>query len=255
MLIQQKHRLKVLSGASVPICDGVLTPAISVMSSVKGLQVHSEIFHNHMVVFIACAVLVGLFAMQHRGTHKVAFLFAPIVLPWLLPIAAVGIYNTIHWNPKTYQALSPYYIYQLFRETGKDGLLSLGGILICITGTGAMFTKLGHFTATSIRNDTSLVELAPNRNVYSVALSDMGYQDVHKDDEDFEYHLVTCLAEFIKLEAEGSATIDGSMDCRMAVVRTSEKFGTRLQVIHTEGFAVNVRAGIAQPDPKTPHAV
>ncbi|XP_057511256.1 potassium transporter 7 isoform X2 [Actinidia eriantha] len=149
--------LAVLFGASLLICDGVLTSAISVMSSVKGLQVHSEIFHNHMVVFIACAVLVGLFAMQHRGTHKVAFLFAPIVLLWLLSIAAVGIYNTIHWNPKTYQALSPYYIYQFFRETGKDGLLSLGGILLCITGTGAMFTNLGHFTAASIRVSFSCI--------------------------------------------------------------------------------------------------
>ncbi|PSS11356.1 Potassium transporter like, partial [Actinidia chinensis var. chinensis] len=149
--------LAVLFGASLLICDGVLTSAISVMSSVKGLQVHSEIFHNHMVVFIACAVLVGLFAMQHRGTHKVAFLFAPIVLLWLLSIAAVGIYNTIHWNPKIYRALSPYYIYQFFRETGKDGLLSLGGILLCITGTGAMFTNLGHFTAASIRVSFSCI--------------------------------------------------------------------------------------------------
>ncbi|XP_028118879.1 potassium transporter 3 isoform X1 [Camellia sinensis] len=149
--------LMLLFGASLLICDGILTPAISVLSSVKGLQVYAARFQDHMVVFIACAVLVGLFAMQHHGTHMVAFLFAPIIILWLLSIAAVGIYNIIEWNPKIYRALSPYYAYKFFRDTGKDGWLSLGGILLCITGTGAMFANLGHFTSASIRVSFSCV--------------------------------------------------------------------------------------------------
>lgn len=100
-----------------------------------------SMYYTDVVVFIACAVLVGLFAMQHHGTHMVAFLFAPIIILWLLSIAAVGIYNIIEWNPKIYRALSPYYAYKFFRDTGKDGWLSLGGILLCITGTGAMFAN------------------------------------------------------------------------------------------------------------------
>ncbi|CAL5356205.1 unnamed protein product [Camellia sinensis] len=88
---------------------------------------------------------------MHHGTHMVAFLFAPIIILWLLSIAAVRIYSIIEWNQKLYRALSPYYAYKFFRDTGKDGWLSLGGILLCITGTGAMFANLGHFTAASIR--------------------------------------------------------------------------------------------------------
>ncbi|KAF8380136.1 hypothetical protein HHK36_027618 [Tetracentron sinense] len=123
-----------LFGACMVIGDGVLTPAIS-----------------GVVVVIACLVLVGLFALQHRGTHRVAFMFSPIVILWLLSIAAIGIYNIIEWNPRVYQALSPYYIYKFFRDTGKDGWISLGGILLCITGTEALFADLGHFTDASIK--------------------------------------------------------------------------------------------------------
>lgn len=83
---------------------------------------------------IACALLVGLFVLQHRGTNKVAFLFAPIMILWLFSIATVGLYNIFKWNPSVYKALSPFYIYKFFRDTGKEGWLSLGGILLCITG-------------------------------------------------------------------------------------------------------------------------
>lgn len=91
------------------------------------------------VVMIACALLVGLFVLQHRGTNKVAFLFAPIMILWLLSIASVGLYNIVTWNPRVYKALSPYYIYVFFRDTGKDGWLSLGGILLCITGNMVIY--------------------------------------------------------------------------------------------------------------------
>lgn len=89
-----------------------------------------------MLVIIALFLLIGLFVLQHYGMHRVAFMFAPIVILWLLSVAFVGIYNIINWNPRVYQALSPYYIYKFFEETGKDGWISLGGILLCITGNG-----------------------------------------------------------------------------------------------------------------------
>lgn len=83
---------------------------------------------------LACVILVGLFALQHFGTHKVAFIFAPIVIIWLISIFSVGLYNTIYWNPKIVRALSPYYIFKFFIKTGKEGWISLGGILLSITG-------------------------------------------------------------------------------------------------------------------------
>ncbi|KAF9622906.1 hypothetical protein IFM89_035139 [Coptis chinensis] len=143
--------LVVLFGACMVIGDGVLTPAISVLSAVSGLQVTERKITNGEVVLLACVILVGLFALQHIGTHRVAFMFAPIVIIWLVTIFTLGLYNTIHWNPKILRAISPYYIIKFFRETGKDGWISLGGILLAITGTEAMFADLGHFTALSIR--------------------------------------------------------------------------------------------------------
>ncbi|KAH9743070.1 Potassium transporter 4 [Citrus sinensis] len=141
----------VLFGACMVIGDGVLTPAISVLSSVSGLQVTENKLTDGELLILACVILVGLFALQHFGTHKVAVMFAPIIIVWLISIFAVGLYNVIHWNPKVISAISPLYIIKYFRETGKTGWISLGGLLLCITGTEAMFADLGHFTALSIR--------------------------------------------------------------------------------------------------------
>lgn len=92
------------------------------------------IFTAGTLLLIACAILIGLFALQHCGTHKVAFMFAPLVIIWLLSIFSIGMYNIIHWNPSIIRALSPHYVIKFLSITGKDGWLSLGGILLSITG-------------------------------------------------------------------------------------------------------------------------
>ncbi|KAM3335332.1 hypothetical protein ACQJBY_029647 [Aegilops geniculata] len=141
----------VLCAASMVIGDGVLTPAISVLSSMSGLQVRATGLQERSVVLLSCIVLVGLFSLQHRGTQKVAFMFAPIVIIWLLCIGGIGLYNIVYWNPNIYQAISPYYIVKFFRTTGTDGWIALGGILLSMTGYEAMFADLGHFTSASVR--------------------------------------------------------------------------------------------------------
>ncbi|KAF7039787.1 hypothetical protein CFC21_049734 [Triticum aestivum] len=141
----------VLCAASMVIGDGVLTPAISVLSSMSGLQVRATGLQERSVVLLSCIVLVGLFSLQHRGTQKVAFMFAPIVIIWLFCIGGIGLYNIVHWNPNIYQAISPYYIVKFFRTTGTDGWIALGGILLSMTGSEAMFADLGHFTSASVR--------------------------------------------------------------------------------------------------------
>ncbi|KAI4366976.1 hypothetical protein MLD38_022766 [Melastoma candidum] len=143
--------LVVLFGACMVIGDGVVTPAISVLSAISGLRDEEGKLTSGEVLLIACVILVGLFALQHFGTHKVAFLFAPIIIIWLVSIMCIGLYNIIHWNSEIVRALSPHYIIKFFKENGKDGWISLGGILLSITGTEAMFADLGHFTASSIR--------------------------------------------------------------------------------------------------------
>ncbi|XP_052173170.1 potassium transporter 6-like isoform X2 [Diospyros lotus] len=141
-----------LIGTSMVIGDGVLTPAISVFSAVSGVELAmSKEHHKYVEVPVACIILIGLFALQHYGTHRVGFLFAPVVISWLLCISAIGAYNIFHWNPHVYQALSPYYMYKFLKKTQRGGWMSLGGILLCITGSEAMFADLGHFSQLSIK--------------------------------------------------------------------------------------------------------
>ncbi|KAL3834765.1 hypothetical protein ACJIZ3_009501 [Penstemon smallii] len=142
----------VLLGTCMVIGDGLLTPAISVFSAVSGLELSmSKDHHQYAVVPITCFILVCLFALQHYGTHRVGFFFAPVVLTWLICISALGLYNIFHWNPQVYQALSPYYMIKFLKKTRKGGWMSLGGILLCITGSEAMFADLGHFSYAAIQ--------------------------------------------------------------------------------------------------------
>ncbi|KAL2342707.1 hypothetical protein Fmac_003992 [Flemingia macrophylla] len=141
----------VLLGACMLICVGALMPAISVLSSVQGLKIKAKITNNSMVSLISCVLLIGLFVLQHRGSYMVAFMFPPIIILWLLSIFMIGIYNVIKWNPRVYQALSPYYIYKFFRLTGKDGWTNLGGVFLCVTGTEAMFADLGYNRQAPVR--------------------------------------------------------------------------------------------------------
>lgn len=141
-----------LIGTCMVIGDGVLTPALSVFSAVSGLEVViSQQHHKYIEVPVTCIILIGLFALQHYGTHKVGFLFAPIVLMWLFCISSIGVYNIFRWNPHVFRALSPYYMFQFLRKTERGGWMSLGGILLCMTGSEAMFADLGHFSQLSIK--------------------------------------------------------------------------------------------------------
>ncbi|XP_071732725.1 potassium transporter 2-like [Rutidosis leptorrhynchoides] len=158
-MLLEKHKtlhtallLLVLLGTCMVIGDGLLTPAISVFSAVSGLELSmSKEHHEYAVIPITCFILVCLFALQHYGTHRVGLVFAPIVLLWLLCISGLGLYNICHWNPHVYKALSPYYMYKFLKKTKSRGWMSLGGILLCITGSEAMFADLGHFSYSAIQ--------------------------------------------------------------------------------------------------------
>ncbi|KAI0504388.1 hypothetical protein KFK09_015340 [Dendrobium nobile] len=157
--LMEKHRVLrqlllvlALIGTCMVIGDGVLTPSLSVFSAVSGLELSmSKEHHKYLEVPIACLILICLFAVQHYGTHRVGFLFAPIVITWLLCISMIGIYNIFYWNPHVYHALSPYYMYKFLKKTQRQGWMSLGGILLCIIGSEAMFADLGHFSQLSIK--------------------------------------------------------------------------------------------------------
>lgn len=151
-VLQRVLLVLALIGTCMVIGDGVLTPALSVLSAVSGLELSmSKEQHRYVEVPVACVILVFLFAIQHYGTHRVGFLFAPVVMTWLLCISCIGLYNILHWNPHVYEALSPYYMFKFLKKTRRGGWMSLGGILLCITGSEAMFADLGHFSQLSIK--------------------------------------------------------------------------------------------------------
>lgn len=86
------------------------------------------------MVILSCIVLVCLFTLQHWGTHRVAFLFAPVIVIWLLLLGGTGVYNIIVWNPRVLYALSPTYLIRFFMRTGREGWIALGGVLLSMTG-------------------------------------------------------------------------------------------------------------------------
>lgn len=85
-------------------------------------------------MLVAVVILVGLFSLQHYGTDRVGWLFAPIVLLWFLVIGGIGIFNIWKYDSSVLKAFSPLYIIRYFRRRGKDGWISLGGIMLSITG-------------------------------------------------------------------------------------------------------------------------
>ncbi|PKA63102.1 Potassium transporter 23 [Apostasia shenzhenica] len=143
--------LLVLMGTSMVIGDGILTPSMSVMSAVSGLQGAIAGFNTDAVVLVSVIILVGLFSIQRFGTGKVGFLFAPALALWFFGIGSIGLYNIIKYDISILRALNPAYIYFFFKRNNLKAWSALGGVVLCITGAEAMFADLGHFSVRSIQ--------------------------------------------------------------------------------------------------------
>ncbi|KAG2643188.1 hypothetical protein PVAP13_2KG316002 [Panicum virgatum] len=141
----------VLMGTSMVIGDGILTPSMSVMSAVSGLQGRVPGFDADAVVLVSIIVLLLLFSVQRFGTGKVGFMFAPILGLWFINLGSVGIYNIVKYDISVVRALNPAYIYLFFQTNGMKAWSALGGCVLCITGAEAMFADLGHFSVKSIQ--------------------------------------------------------------------------------------------------------
>ncbi|XP_020190465.1 potassium transporter 6-like [Aegilops tauschii subsp. strangulata] len=141
----------VLVGTSMVMGDGALTPAISVLSAVQGIQSRSPKIEQKHVVMLSVVILLLLFLFQQMGTGRVSFSFSPIMLVWFGSIAMIGLYNIIVYYPPVLKAVNPYYIYCYFARNGTAGWEQLGAVILCITGAEAMFADLGHFNKRSIQ--------------------------------------------------------------------------------------------------------
>lgn len=136
-------------GAALFYGDAVLTPAISVLSAVEGLEVGTTVFHPYIIP-IAVAVLVTLFAFQRHGTAIVGAFFGPICVLWFLAIGAAGLHN-IALHPVVLHALNPAYAFVFVTGHGVASFVVLGAILLAFTGAEALYADMGHFGPRAIR--------------------------------------------------------------------------------------------------------
>lgn len=136
-------------GAALLYGDGVITPAISVLSAVEGLAVASPALEE-WVVPITCLILVGLFAIQRQGTGRVGRLFGPIMLVWFLTLAGLGLWQ-IAQRPEVLGAVLPWHGVEFFQRHGLHGLLILGSVVLVVTGGEALYADMGHFGLAPIR--------------------------------------------------------------------------------------------------------
>jgi len=136
-------------GAALFYGDGVITPAISVLGAVEGLQVAAPGLGKY-VVWIALAILLGMFAVQRHGTHKVGKAFAPVMTLWFVVLAVLGARQIIA-NPQVLYAINPLHAARFFVSHGDTSFIALGGVVLALTGAEALYADMGHFGKKPIR--------------------------------------------------------------------------------------------------------
>ena len=136
-------------GAALFFGDGIITPAISVLGSVQGVQVATPAL-AHLVVPISVAILLGLFVLQRFGSATIGWLFGPVILLWFAVIGVLGLSEVVK-DPAVFQGLSPTYAVRFMADHGASGYLVLGGVVLAVTGAEALYADRGHFGAGPIR--------------------------------------------------------------------------------------------------------
>jgi len=144
-------------GACLFFGDGIITPAISVLSAVEGLEVSAPTLKQY-VLPISVAVIIALFAMQYRGTHSVGRVFGPIMAIWFVVLAILGVGQIIH-RPDVLMAISPWYAVKLCMIYKYLAFVVLGAVVLCVTGAEALYADMGHFGAKPIRQSWLVIVL------------------------------------------------------------------------------------------------
>jgi len=151
---KRKTFITILSflGVSLLMGDGVITPAISILSAVEGSALIPGLEHisKTTIVLIAAFIAIVLFSFQRKGTEKVAFAFGPLMLVWFFSIAFFGIVS-ITDAPQVLMAVNPYHGIRFLAENGWKGYIVLGEIILCATGGEALYADMGHLGSTPIR--------------------------------------------------------------------------------------------------------
>ena len=136
-------------GTAVFFGDGVITPAISVLSAVEGLEVAAPQLHAY-VVPITLSILTALFVVQRHGTGKMGALFGPVTAAWFLALAVLGLWQ-ISKNPEILWTMSPHHAVRFMLENPGIAFIALGAVVLCVTGAEALYADMGHFGKRPIR--------------------------------------------------------------------------------------------------------
>jgi len=149
----KKNRFLILSigmlGACMFYADGMITPAISVMSAIEGIEFITPAFHD-FIIPITLLIIFGLFWAQSKGTSAVGFLFGPVMLFWFLALACLGIYNIMQ-APFVLHALNPFYAYQFLTDEFSVAFVTLGAVVLVVTGAESLYADMGHFGRNPIK--------------------------------------------------------------------------------------------------------
>lgn len=138
-----------LIGAALFYGDGIITPAISVVSAVEGLETISPQLSRY-VVPVSLVILIVLFLFQRQGTERISKLFGPTMLVWFVVLALLGI-KAIAGNPDVLRAINPIYAFEFIRAQALLSFFVLGAVVLCLTGAEALYADMGHFGASPIR--------------------------------------------------------------------------------------------------------
>jgi len=138
-----------LFGASLFYGDGVITPAVSILSAVEGVKVAAPAL-DRFIVPITLVIVIALFAVQKRGTATMGAMFGPIMMLWFATLAALGLFQVVQ-QPQVLYALNPWHAVVFFHDNGAHAFLALGGVVLCLTGAEALYADMGHFGKRPIR--------------------------------------------------------------------------------------------------------
>ena len=134
----------VLFGAALLYGDGMITPAISVLSAVEGLKQIREGIPQHVVIAVSVGILLSLFLVQRHGTARIGVAFGPVMIVWFLTLASLGIYRFLE-HPEVIVSLSPHWGISYLVHHGSHGIVIMGMVLLAVTGCEALYADIGHF--------------------------------------------------------------------------------------------------------------
>jgi KUP system potassium uptake protein len=245
-LLIGEHRLPVrraslfigvaLLGTAMLYGDGVITPAISVLSAIEGLQIATPAFQPY-VVPLTIVILIGLFSLQSRGSGRVGAIFGPILAAWFIVIAVLGV-RSIAENPAALDAVNPVHAVRFFAHAGAKGFLALGAVVLCLTGGEALYADMGHFGPMPIRLAWYFLALP------ALVLSYLGQaalllKDPAAASRPF-YSMVPPWALYPMVALATAATIIASQALIAAVFSLTQQaaqlgYAPRVHVVHTSG--------------------